>query len=441
MIRQYVGARYVPKFASPVEWASNTSYEALTIVTFNNASYTSKVPVPPTVGNPANNPQYWALTGNYNAQVEQYRQETVGYKTQVDGYKQETEQYKTQVEEYKNAANASIANINDGIANINARMKYQLTNVIAVGDSYATESYSWPIQLNNFLKLPTTNYHVVAKSGYGFNDHLDISTALKEYADTLSATDKAKVDAIICCCGANDFGISYDTINSAFSRFKAITDTFPNARVYIGMIGACVPTLVTDSAWKNRASVANMVTTEYNYKACAADRRFFYLKDSHKWAQSGYFNSEYVHPNANGSVEIASKIYSSIYGSFLNRTWNINFSGDNVSKIPVSASITKCESGVLLNIKIAGDLQTASTIGQTTSIKSDATLLPNGFTTEFPVILRTGSTFHSGFYKITYNEGVFTFVNTVLNTGGTDWLYDNVNSYLETSNTYSIAYV
>ena len=76
MVKQYVGARYVPKFASPVEWASNTSYEALTIVTFNNASYTSKVPVPPTVGNPANNPQYWALTGNYNAQVEQYRQET-----------------------------------------------------------------------------------------------------------------------------------------------------------------------------------------------------------------------------------------------------------------------------------------------------------------------------------------------------------------------------
>ena len=76
MIRHYVGARYVPKFANPVEWASDTSYEALTIVTFNNASYTSKVPVPPTIGNPANNPQYWALTGNYNAQVEQYRQET-----------------------------------------------------------------------------------------------------------------------------------------------------------------------------------------------------------------------------------------------------------------------------------------------------------------------------------------------------------------------------
>ena len=83
MVKQYVGARYVPKFASPIEWAADTSYEALTIVNFNNASYTSKVPVPPTVGNPANNPQYWALTGNYNAQVEQYRQETAKVSTDL----------------------------------------------------------------------------------------------------------------------------------------------------------------------------------------------------------------------------------------------------------------------------------------------------------------------------------------------------------------------
>ena len=77
--RQYIGARYVPKFFDwngSAEWRTGVAYEALTIVTFNNASYTSKVPVPPTVGNPANNPQYWALTGNYNAQVVQYRQET-----------------------------------------------------------------------------------------------------------------------------------------------------------------------------------------------------------------------------------------------------------------------------------------------------------------------------------------------------------------------------
>ena len=71
--RQYVGARYVPKFAEPIVWDIATGYEALTIVTYNNTSYTSKKPVP--AGTPITNSEYWVATGNYNAQVEQYRQE------------------------------------------------------------------------------------------------------------------------------------------------------------------------------------------------------------------------------------------------------------------------------------------------------------------------------------------------------------------------------
>lgn len=74
MERQYIGARYVPKFADPIEWNDQTSYEALTIVTYMGASYTSKKDVPAGV-KPTDN-SYWAVTGNYNAQVEAYRQET-----------------------------------------------------------------------------------------------------------------------------------------------------------------------------------------------------------------------------------------------------------------------------------------------------------------------------------------------------------------------------
>lgn len=76
MVRQYVGARYVPKIADPVEWQENTAYEALVIVTYNNSSYTSRKPVPVSVGIPPENKEYWALTGNYNAQIEEYRQLT-----------------------------------------------------------------------------------------------------------------------------------------------------------------------------------------------------------------------------------------------------------------------------------------------------------------------------------------------------------------------------
>lgn len=79
-VRQYVGARYVPKFFEnpngSAEWIKDTTYEPLTIVTYLNNSYTSKKPVPNTVGNPTDNTEYWANTGNYNAQIEDYRKIT-----------------------------------------------------------------------------------------------------------------------------------------------------------------------------------------------------------------------------------------------------------------------------------------------------------------------------------------------------------------------------
>ena len=76
-VRQYIGARYVPKFfdwdGSP-EWRSGVAYEALTIVTRNGNSYTSKIPVPSNIGAPESNPEYWVSTGVYNAQIESYRE-------------------------------------------------------------------------------------------------------------------------------------------------------------------------------------------------------------------------------------------------------------------------------------------------------------------------------------------------------------------------------
>lgn len=79
---KYVGARYVPLFADPAEWNINNTYEPLTIVLNEGNSYTSKQYVP--VGIQIDNEEYWAQTGNYNAQVELYRQEVEALKEQVD---------------------------------------------------------------------------------------------------------------------------------------------------------------------------------------------------------------------------------------------------------------------------------------------------------------------------------------------------------------------
>lgn len=82
---QYIGARYVPVVYG--EWVQGVQYEPLTIVTYLNQSYTSKKPVPATVGNPADNGTYWALTGAYNAQISQLTTDVDRLRSAVNGRK------------------------------------------------------------------------------------------------------------------------------------------------------------------------------------------------------------------------------------------------------------------------------------------------------------------------------------------------------------------
>ncbi|MBR5776174.1 MAG: hypothetical protein IKY42_07970 [Bacteroidaceae bacterium] len=73
--RQYIGARYIPLFGrkdeQSIEWDNSLPYEPLTVVLYQGNSFTSRTYVP--AGVDINNPSYWAETGNYNAQIEQYR--------------------------------------------------------------------------------------------------------------------------------------------------------------------------------------------------------------------------------------------------------------------------------------------------------------------------------------------------------------------------------
>ena len=74
MNRQYVGARYVPKFSdvNGGVWDSSYSYEPLTIVKHGIDFYTSKIPVP--VGVDITDDRYWVLTGNYNGAITELQQ-------------------------------------------------------------------------------------------------------------------------------------------------------------------------------------------------------------------------------------------------------------------------------------------------------------------------------------------------------------------------------
>ena len=347
MVKQYVGARYVPKFASPIEWAADTSYEALTIVTFNNASYTSKVTVPPTVGNPANNPQYWALTGNYNAQVEQYRQETetvnnnltteitnrenadtalqnqiatevtnrenadTALHKQVEQYRQETETVSNNLTtEITNRENADTALQNQIATALHKQVnKYYLF----IGDSYAVESVTgtnrWPISLAKLLKLNDNQYTISAQGSTGF-----IGVTTNTWLDLLknaNVTNRESVTDIIVAGGSNDSGVSdTNSLVSAISKFMSeAKKLYPNAKVYLANIMYAKNISTRNSAFYK---IDLYYPTIENYGGIYLSNTWKCLFDTSLLQDDG------IHPIYNGvaNERIAQAIYNALNGGY-----------------------------------------------------------------------------------------------------------------------------
>jgi chromosome segregation ATPase len=88
----------VPIFADPIEWDNHRSYESLTIVTHDGESYTSKCNVGPGVD--ITNTRYWAKTGAYNAQVEQYKNEVKDLSSQVSGFASDNAEFREKIDQF-----------------------------------------------------------------------------------------------------------------------------------------------------------------------------------------------------------------------------------------------------------------------------------------------------------------------------------------------------
>ena len=133
---QYIGSRYVPIFADPIEWDIHRSYESLTIVTHDNESYTSKCNVGP--GIDITNERYWAKTGAYNAQVEQYRSEVKDLSSQVSGFASDNAEFREKIDQYDkdNAAMKNTVAAND--ARVNALAERMATAETEIDGLQAT---------------------------------------------------------------------------------------------------------------------------------------------------------------------------------------------------------------------------------------------------------------------------------------------------------------
>ena len=204
----YTGMRYVPVFADPAEWSSANSYEPLEIVIHQGNSYTSKTFVP--VGIDISDPQYWALTGNYNAQVEQYRQEVLKFDGRINDNAQ-------------------------AIVNLKGELLSQ-KHMVLIGDSYTNPAVplgNTPLWWEYVCKNLNVVAHNYAKGGAGYQvtGNLFSTQVANAVADT--SYDHKMVEYCVVYGGINDIG--QITATMVQNVYDALQKEFVNAKVVIAL--------------------------------------------------------------------------------------------------------------------------------------------------------------------------------------------------------------
>jgi hypothetical protein len=135
----YIGARYVPIFADPVEWDNEREYEPLTIVVHNGDCYTSKCYVPKGAQlppYPEGQTKYWVKTSDYNYQfadlkktvldlsrlVEQFQKDNERFTDLINGWNEKVIQWEKDMAAWGERLDTVESNVADLTASLNAEI-------------------------------------------------------------------------------------------------------------------------------------------------------------------------------------------------------------------------------------------------------------------------------------------------------------------------------
>lgn len=356
-IREYIGARYVPLFADPVEWDNTRAYEPLTIVTYQGNSFTSKKSVP--VGINILNTEYWISTGNYNAQIEAYRRETASVSQSLSGLEHDIDNLDSALGQVRIDVNANTLAIgNESEAreradtNINTRIDDEILarqaaieeletqivarnfldffagfNMVCIGDSYsygtgASDHLSGDTKRFTSLlaaKLEATEFNFAVGST-GFCDpgsggqNMPFPSQVDRAVAEMSEEEKLNTHLVLIAGGINDYreGATYSASamrTACASCCDKAALNFPNALILV------VPMLLNGQGVNPRL---------FNFESAITDgaaglighKRTYCINGAWTWnfGKSGRFATDKLHPNDTGHAVIANRIYANMQG-------------------------------------------------------------------------------------------------------------------------------
>ncbi len=291
MVREYVGARYVPKFMGTYD--ATQIYEALCVVDNGlGTSYISKIPTP--AGTPLTDTDHWAVYGassgaiiNLQNQIDNIENiEIPGITTTIGALSDLNTSDKTSI---VNAINSLISNI------LCAPNQAKNRRVIVVADSLG--NYVGSDTVSNFMDIArdhvgidNSDFFQVHQSGQGIiND--EMLTLLQSIESTV--TDHDTITDIYFCVGFNDMGATESDIYTGLSHIKTYVDSeYPNSNVHIVYV-AWNP-YINDSSGQYRRCYTRMLNGSIKYGFKFINN---FIAGMHL---SSFYLSDGVHPSATG---------------------------------------------------------------------------------------------------------------------------------------------
>lgn len=377
-VREYVGARYVPVFANPAEWDNTRGYEPLTIVLHQGNSFTSTQYVP--TGVDINNTEYWLETGNWNAQIEAYREEVLRYDGRITQNTEDIEanmqaiadeataraNADTALQQLVNAEATARTNADNELAtrmNNIEKASYMENekdrNAVFIGDSFMAPTTSYPQKLAYFIsQLMGWTMHNFAVGGTGWYDEGGVGKNFLHQIQASVNTITVPVDAVdyvIIGGGFNDWNdptpLNYNQLYSAaLKTVKQARVSYPNAKII------CIPMMFRNYGVDvHMHDLYSAIVAGIN----ASEVPVELITNAYMW-QLGFKNVDGVHPSTELYKVMAQCVVSKIMGGDVkeDRLYKQHLSGSGIEAdlnfFVTPTTVTACLDAVTLPAMTAG---------------------------------------------------------------------------------------
>lgn len=383
-VREYIGARYVPVFANPPEWSDTRGYEPLTIVLHKGNSFTSTQYVP--TGIDIGNTKYWLETGNWNAQIEAYREEVLRFDGRITQNANDIKANTTAIadeatarasadtalqqlieseETARKAADNALALRLDNMEKATPLEDMNGRHAVFIGDSFMAPSASYPQKLAYFVsQLLGWNMHNYAVGGTGWYDEGGVGKNFLHQLED-SATDITvpadQVSYVVIGGGFNDWNdptpLNYSQLyNAALNTVVKAHQLYRNAEI------VCIPMMFRNYGVDTHMhDLYSAIVAGIN----ASNTPVKMITNAYMW-QLAFKNVDGVHPTTELYKIMAEYVCSWILGGGVkeDRLYSQKLSGEGISTTLnfylTPTTVTACLDAVVLPAMTAGRQITVS---------------------------------------------------------------------------------